>query len=278
MLTIYEEEQLDYWVWGPATRAVTWRRPTPNPLTRWAIQMNFLKASSYTVLSSRFGHQNSLPALPQRSCLGLLPCNLRELLVHLSSSTAARTAPVTVMYPSSCAAHSDLGICSTIGMGWSISPLTAGKTFVAVQLTAPFWGPPLIDGGGRVSSMFYHTASRPELGVSHPLMACLLQEGRNGCLEPSFRSTAFDTPRMKCSIEPCPSGSQWSMAPLTPAPLGVAAVNRIAHELYPESPHSSWQAWHHYARHVEIWPGHGRFPHAAGYSSGMQWYTTSIWG
>ena len=176
MLTIYEEEQLDYWVWGPATRAVTWRRPTPNPLTRWAIQMNFLKASSYTVLSSRFGHQNSLPALPQRSCLGLLPCNLRELLVHQSSSTAARTAPVTVMYPSSCAAHSDWGICSTIGMGWSISPLTAGKTFVAVQLTAPFWGPPLIDGGGRVSSMFYHTASRPELGVSHPLMACLLQE------------------------------------------------------------------------------------------------------
>ena len=28
LLTIYEEEQLDYWVWGPATRAVTWRRPT----------------------------------------------------------------------------------------------------------------------------------------------------------------------------------------------------------------------------------------------------------
>ena len=31
---------------------------------------------------------------------------------------------------------------------------------MAVQPTAPYWGPPLVDGGGGVSSMFYHTAGR----------------------------------------------------------------------------------------------------------------------
>ena len=94
------------------------------------------------------------------------------------------------------------GICCTNGAGGSVSLPTAGRPFVAVQPTAPVWAPHLLPEvvACLLHSAFY--AGGLELRFPAPCWLVICRRGEMAAWIPA--STAFDTPRMKSSIELCP--------------------------------------------------------------------------